>query len=324
MRNTHLPVSSLPRPQTLAASSEFSAATLDGLRTKPKHLACKYFYDQIGSALFERICVLPEYYQTRTEFRLLADHAGEIAAHMGEGIELIEFGAGALAKVSLLLNELKSPQLYMPIDISGDYLRSVAAKFKGDYPDLAVRPIVADFTKPLLLPARAEGRRRIGFFPGSTIGNLDQLEALHFLKNVAASLRGGGLLVGVDLIKDPAVLHAAYNDAEGVTAAFNKNLLARANRELGADFDLDAFAHYALYNPIDQRIEMYLVSLQSQWVDVAGTVIDFAAGEAIHTENSYKYTVDGFAKLAARAGFVPRAVWCDADNLFSLHWLETA
>ncbi|MGP0061565.1 MAG: L-histidine N(alpha)-methyltransferase [Beijerinckiaceae bacterium] len=323
MRDTRLPASSLPRPQTLAAASDFAASMLDGLLAKPKRMACKFFYDREGSALFERICTLPEYYQTRTELRLLADYADEIAMLMGEGIELIEFGAGALAKVSLLLDELKSPHLYMPIDISGEYLRSVAAKFEGDYPDLSVQPIVADFTKPLVLPAKAEGRRRVGFFPGSTIGNLDPLEALQFLKNTAASLRGGGLLVGVDLIKDPAVLHAAYNDAEGVTAAFNKNLLARANRELGADFDLNGFAHYAFYNPVEQRIEMYLVSLQHQSVDIAGTTIGIANGEAIHTENSYKYTVEGFVKLASRAGFIPRAAWCDAGNLFSLHWLET-
>jgi dimethylhistidine N-methyltransferase len=322
MRDTRLPAASLPRPQTLAAASEFAESMLDGLRAKPKRMACKFFYDREGSALFERICTLPEYYQTRTELRLLADHAGEIAMLMGEGIELIEFGAGALAKVSLLLDELKSPRLYVPIDISGDYLRSVAAKFEGDYPDLSVQPVVADFTKPLVLPAKAEGRRRVGFFPGSTIGNLDPLEALQFLKNATASLRGGGLLVGVDLIKDPAVLHAAYNDAEGVTAAFNKNLLARANREFGADFDLSGFAHYAFYNPVEQRIEMYLVSLRHQSVDLAGTTIGIANGEAIHTENSYKYTVEGFAKLASRAGFIPRATWCDAENLFSLHWLE--
>ncbi|MGO9005814.1 MAG: L-histidine N(alpha)-methyltransferase [Beijerinckiaceae bacterium] len=323
MRDTRLPASSLRRPQMLAAASEFAAAVLDGLHAKPKRLACKFFYDREGSALFERICALPEYYQTRTELRLLGDNAGEIAKLMGAGIELIEFGAGALAKVSLLLDELKSPYLYVPIDISGDYLRSVAAKFESAYPDLTVRPIVADFTKPLALPAIAEGRRRVGFFPGSTIGNFDPLEALQFLKNTAASLRGGGLLVGVDLIKDPAVLHAAYNDAEGVTAAFNKNLLARANRELGADFDLNGFAHYALYNPVEQRVEMYLVSLQHQWVEMAGTTIGFANGEAIHTENSYKYTVEGFAKLASRAGFIPRCVWCDAANLFSIQWLET-
>jgi L-histidine Nalpha-methyltransferase len=321
MRDIRLPASQLPRPQTFVASSDFARAVLDGLSDRPKHVACKFFYDQEGSALFERICDLPEYYQTRTEFALLTEHAGDIAELMGEGIELIEFGAGSLAKVSLLLDELKSPRLYLPVDISGDYLKSVVAKFELNYPDLLVQPIIADFTRPFPLPVQA--RRRVGFFPGSTIGNFNPPEALQFLRNAAAMLKGGGLLVGVDLIKDPAVLHAAYNDAAGVTAAFNKNLLVRANRELGADFDLDGFAHYAPYNPIEQRIEMYLVSLRQQVVDVAGSTIGFAAGEAIHTENSYKYTVEGFARLASRAGFVPRAAWCDANGFFSLHWLET-
>jgi L-histidine Nalpha-methyltransferase len=323
MRDTRLPVARLQRPQTQAPANEFAVAMIEGLRDAPKRLACKYFYDREGSALFEQICELPEYYQTRAEMRLIAERAAEIARFMGPGIELIEFGAGALAKVSLLLDELVSPDVYVPIDISGDYLKSVVAAFEAKYPKLSVQPVVGDFTRPLVLPAKVEGRRRVGFFPGSTIGNLDPFEALQFLKNAAVMLRGGGLLIGVDLIKDPVILHAAYNDAAGVTAEFNKNLLARANRELGADFDLDSFAHYALYNPIEQRIEMYLVSLARQWVKVVGTTIGFAAGEAIHTENSYKYTVDSFTKLAMRAGFVPRAAWCDSANLFSLHWLET-
>jgi L-histidine Nalpha-methyltransferase len=324
MRDTTLPAPHAPRLQSVPVTSEFAVATIEGLRDSPKRLACKYFYDREGSALFEQICDLPEYYQTRTEIALLAERSDEIADLMGTGIELIEFGAGALVKVSLLLGALKGSCIYVPIDISGDYLRSVVAKFETVYPNVQVRPVIGDFTKPLVLPGKSEGQRRVGFFPGSTIGNLDPFEALQFLKSAATTLRGGGLLIGVDLIKDPAILHAAYNDAAGVTAAFNKNLLARANRELGADFDLDRFAHYALYNPIEQRIEMYLVSLSRQRVNVAGTTIAFAAGEAIHTENSYKYTIEGFTKLAGRAGFIPRAAWSDANNLFSLHWLETA
>lgn len=321
MRDALVPASRLPQPQVEA--SDFALAMIAGLRETPKRIPCKFFYDRQGSALFERICTLPEYYQTRTEFRLLAEHAGAIAKLMGKDVELVEFGAGALEKVSLLIDELDSPCAYVPIDISGDYLRSVVKRFEGDYPGLSVRPVVGDFTKPLALPVKAEGRR-IGFFPGSTIGNLDPFEAQQFLRSAAGVLRGGGMLVGVDLVKDPSILHAAYNDAEGVTAAFNKNLLARANRELAADFYLDSFAHYALYNPVAQRIEMYLVSLLHQLISFAGTTVGFAAGEAIHTENSYKYSIDSFAKLASRAGFVPRAVWCDADNLFSMHWLETA
>lgn len=324
MRDTRMPARHLPRSPLQPTASEFSLAMIEGLRDKPRRLACKYFYDREGSALFDRICTLPEYYQTRTEFRLLAEHGAEIAELMGKDAELVEFGAGALAKVALLLDELETPRVYIPIDISGDYLKSVVARFEGDYPDLAVAPIIGDFTEPLLLPAKSAAGRRVGFFPGSTIGNFDPFEAVQFLKRAAGMLRGGGMLVGVDLVKDPAILHAAYNDVEGVTAAFNKNLLARANRELRADFDLDGFAHYAPYNPIEQRIEMYLVSLARQSVTISGTTIGFAAGEAIHTENSYKYTVESFAKLAMRAGFAPRASWCDAANLFSLHWLETA
>jgi len=283
-------------------------------------LPCKFFYDAAGSALFDRICELPEYYQTRTELKILRNHANEIAALIGDDAELIEFGAGALKKVRVILDAAQKLPAYVPVDISGDYLRAVTCALELDYPDLMVDPVVGDFTQPLTLPSI--GARRVGFFPGSTIGNFRRDEALKLLTGWAEMLRGGGLLIGVDLVKDPAILHAAYNDAAGVTAQFNKNLLARANRELGADFDLDAFAHYACYNPMAQRIEMYLVSLARQRVRMAGRTFAFDEGEAIHTEDSHKYTVRLFRQLATEAGFTPSAVWTDPDGLFSLHWLQ--
>lgn len=300
--------------------SGFAPAVLAGLRKPAKALPCRFFYDAEGSVLFDRICTLPEYYPTRTETRLLRMHARDIAERMGPDIELIEFGAGSLQKVTILLDSLKTPHAYLPIDISGDYLRAMAARLMGSYPGLSVRPVVGDFTQALRLPA--SGTRRAGFFPGSTIGNLDRDDALAFLRRAASLLEGGGLLIGVDLVKDPAILHAAYNDAEGITARFNKNILARANRELGADFDLAAFAHYAFYNPAQRRIEMHLMSLARQQVAIGGETFAFGEGETIHTENSHKYTTDGFLALAREAGFTPRDGWTDAEGLFGVYWLE--
>jgi dimethylhistidine N-methyltransferase len=313
------PSYSPPAPERL---TDFARALLDGLSAPEKRLPCKFFYDARGSALFDEICELPEYYPTRTEMGLFRAHAGEMAQAMGSRIALIEFGAGALTKVELLLDALARPAAYVPIDISGDYLRAMAAKLEKARPGLNVLPLVADFTKPLALPQCLSQTRRVGFFPGSTIGNMDGTEALAFLRKAAAVLKGGGMLIGVDLVKDPQVLHAAYNDAAGITAAFNKNLLARANRELDAGFDLDAFAHYAFYNPRERRIEMHLMSLKDQDATVLGRAFHFAQGETVHTENSYKYTVEDFRALARQAGFTPKKVWCDKDGLFSLHWLE--
>jgi dimethylhistidine N-methyltransferase len=300
--------------------NEFAAAVLTGLRHHQKELPCKYFYDEEGSRLFDMICALPEYYPTRTETKLLRDSASGIARTIGENVELIEFGAGSLAKAGIVLQALKNPRAYVPIDISGDYLREMAKKLERAFPQVPVYPVVADFTKPLKLVST--GARRVGFFPGSTIGNFTRAEALAFLRRAASLLKGGGLLIGVDLVKDPAILHAAYNDAAGVTEAFNKNILARANKELDANFDLDAFAHYAFYNPAHQRIEMHLMSMEDQKVSVAGECVGFAEGETIHTENSHKYTVEGFRALATEAGFAPKQVWTDPDRLFSMHWLE--
>ncbi len=301
-------------------AGSFADSLIAGLTQSPKELACKYFYDEAGSRLFDQICELPEYYQTRTEMMLLQRHGGEIAALMGSGVEVVEFGAGSLRKVRVLLDaaDVKS---YVPLDISGDYLRGVVRELAADYPALPVRPVIADFTQPLDISGDA---RRAGFFPGSTIGNFKPDSAMALLRRMRASLNGGGLLIGVDLVKDPVRLHAAYNDAAGVTAQFNKNLLARANSETGAGFDLDAFAHYAPYNAAAHRIEMYLVSLRRQSVTLpCGTRFEFAQGEPVHTEDSHKYTIESFREMAARAGFRPRAVWTDEDRLFSMHWLES-
>ena len=302
-------------------ADDFSECLIEGLSRSPKEISCKYFYDAEGSRLFDAICELSEYYQTRTEIALLARHAEEIGQRIGHQAEIVEFGAGSLQKVRLLLDVVQ-PRGYTPIDISGDYLMAVTQTLAADYPNLALRPLVADFTDTLAIPPLAGARARAGFFPGSTIGNFKPDAAAGLLRRMRASLNGGGLLIGVDMVKDPARLHAAYNDAAGVTAVFNKNLLARANRTLGADFDLDAFAHYAPYNPMARRIEMYLVSQVRQSVRVNGHHFDFAAGEAVHTEDSHKYTPDSFAELAARAGYRLAVQWRDADGLFMLAWLE--
>lgn len=304
-----------------ARSSEFARDLLSGLAQEQKSIPAKYFYDERGSALFDRICNLPEYYPTRVEMDLLHRYGREISRYVGDDITLVEFGAGALRKVEVLLGCLERPRAYVPIDISVDFLRAMANKLQAVRPDLSVHPVFADFTKGLALPVIGEDERRVGFFAGSTIGNLERKEALAFLQHARSLLAGGGMLVGVDLVKDPAVLHAAYNDSAGVTAAFNKNLLHRANGELGADFDVDAFAHYAFYNPAARRIEMHLMSRERQTVSLLGRDIAFEEGETVHTENSHKYTVVDFQRLAMAAGFRPVRCWLDENRLFSLHWL---
>ena len=306
-----------------AAEAAFERDLLAGLSATPRSVSPKYFYDAVGSELFEQICELPEYYPTRTEMALLAHHAADIAALAGPRAEIVEFGAGALQKIRLLLDAFDTPAGYLPIDISGEHLNAAAAVLKRDYPSLSIQPVVADYTQRLLLPAPATGSgRRIGFFPGSTIGNFTPAEALRFLQLAAQVLRGGALLIGADLVKDPATLHAAYNDSQDVTAAFNLNLLARANRELGADFDLDHFAHHAFYNVPLKRIEMHLVSKRDQAVTVAGQRFELAEGDSIHTENSHKFTVASLRELALQAGFTAGPVWTDPEKLFSLHWLQ--
>lgn len=313
-----------PRLLDFAPSEEgFREAVLDGLRARPKSLPCKFLYDEEGSRLFEAICELPEYYPTRTETALLERYAGEMAARIGPDCELIELGSGASRKVRLLLDALETPAAYLPVDIAREPLFAAAAAIARDYPDLAVTAVCADYSLGLDLPPRQKGRRRTAFFPGSTIGNLRPRAAQSFLAACARMLAGGGaLIVGVDLKKAPEILHAAYNDAAGVTAAFNLNLLVRMNRELGGDFDLAAFRHHAFYNEAMGRIEIYIESRRDQLVRVAGTVIRFGEGERIHTEDSCKYSVAEFQSLARAAGFRPAAVWQDAASLFSIHYLE--
>jgi dimethylhistidine N-methyltransferase len=296
---------------------------LAALKQKPRSIAPKYFYDHEGSRLFDQICELPEYYPTRTELSILRERAPEIASHMGAGAELVEFGAGSLTKVRLLLDAMQTPSRYVPIDISGDHLAAAALTLKADYPKLEVLPVVADYTQPFALPPSVSGGgQRVGFFPGSTVGNFTPAEAVDFFRMAAKVLHGGALLVGADLIKDPGVLHSAYSDAQGVTAAFNLNLLARANRELGADFDLAQWAHSAFYNAPLQRIEMHLMSCARQSVRMQGQVFSFEEGETLHTENSYKFTVDSLRALAVLGGFTPGPVWTDTNKRFSLHWLH--
>ncbi|MBS0470628.1 MAG: L-histidine N(alpha)-methyltransferase [Proteobacteria bacterium] len=311
------------KPTVLAARDAFAGALTDGLRASPKRIAAKYFYDATGSELFEEITELPEYYPTRTELSILRNNIGEIAAHIGDNAQLVEFGAGSLRKVRLLLDAMDRPRGYVPVDISGEYLLEVATRLEADYPHICVNPVVADFTKPIALgPLECTAMHRIGFFPGSTIGNFTRLEAVSFLRSARRTLEGAPLLIGVDLVKDPDILHAAYNDSEGVTAAFNLNLLLRANREADADFDPAAFAHHASYNPVAQRMEMYLISRKAQRVQIGDDVIAFAEGEAIHTEDSHKYTLDSFRAVAAEAGYRQIKVWTDPARLFSVQWLQ--
>ncbi|AOJ04312.1 MULTISPECIES: L-histidine N(alpha)-methyltransferase [Burkholderia] len=309
-----------------ARDSAFGRDLIAGLRRSPRSIAPKYFYDTAGSALFDRICELPEYYPTRTELAILKRRAAEIAAQIGRDANLIEFGAGSLSKIRVLLDACAAsnpPARYLPVDISAGHLAHAAAALRDAYPWLDVQPVVADYLQSDQMCAleRVKGRR-VGCFLGSTIGNFSPDEASAFLRRAASLLEGGGLLIGVDLVKDVSILHRAYNDAAGVTAAFNLNLLARANAELGADFVLDAWAHRAFYDVERQRIEMHLVSRRAQTVRVAGYAFRFEAGETLHTENSHKFTVDGFRELARSAGFTPGTVWVDDARLFSLHWLE--
>ncbi len=308
-------------PMPVNLRSGFARDMEQALRERPRSISPKYFYDAQGSALFDQICELPEYYPTRTEMALLQTHAQEMAQLMDPQAEIVEFGAGSCTKVGLLLDAMQNPAAYRPIDISGEHLASACAALGQRYPALHIAPVVADYTQPLVLPAHS-GRQRVGFFPGSTLGNFTPQEALVFLKHAAQLLRGGALLLGADRVKNPAVLHAAYNDAQGVTAAFNLNLLARANRELGCNFALDQFAHSAFYNAPLRRIEMHLMSLCRQQVVLGDEVFTFEEGDSLHTENSYKFTAHSLRALAAQAGFEPGPVWTDPDQLFSLYWLQ--
>ncbi|MGB6082201.1 MAG: L-histidine N(alpha)-methyltransferase [Xanthobacteraceae bacterium] len=304
-------------PQT----STFAADVLDGLSRQPKQLSPKYFYDAAGSELFEQITVLPEYYPTRTELGILSARSSEIAAIVPEGAALVEFGAGATTKVRLLLQHCRIGA-YVPVDISGDFLKAQASALQRDFPTLRVAPVVADFTAPFELRKAVAGMPKVGFFPGSTLGNFEPHEASAFLRSARNILGPGALmLIGVDLEKSDRVLHAAYNDAAGVTARFNLNLLTRIDRELGGDFDLAAFTHRAIYNRERHRIEMHLVSRKAQTVRILGRSVSFRAGESIHTENSYKYSLERFTTLAKSTGWTPQISWTDDENLFSVHAL---
>jgi dimethylhistidine N-methyltransferase len=299
----------------------FRADVLAGLSRPRKRLSAKYFYDAAGSRLFDRITALPEYYPTRTEIGILREHAAAMAARCGPRCLLVELGAGSVTKVRLLLDQLDDPAGYVPVDVSGEHLRAAAAALADDYPALDVAPVVADFTTPFALPDLLASRRVV-FFPGSTIGNFDPPRADRLLRGVARLVgAGGGLLLGVDLRKDAAVLERAYNDAAGVTAAFNRNLLVRVNRELGANFDTTAFRHLAFYDRARSRIEMHLVSVADQRVRVGSETFDFHAGESIHTENSYKYNLPELAERAARCGLRLDETWTDAQNYFAVLYL---
>ena len=315
-----------PPENVQEAGNAFRSDVLVGLSGDPKTLPCKYLYDQHGSELFDQICDLPEYYVTRTELGILRESLDEICDELGDSVVLIEPGAGSGLKTELLL-EHASLAAYAPIDISGDYLGEVAERLGMTYPALEILPIAGDFTEPIAFPQRPglRGCDRVLFFPGSTIGNFTPDAATGLLREWTRLVgQGGRLLIGVDLEKDAATLEAAYDDAAGVTAAFNRNLLSRINDSLDGTFDLDAFTHRAVYNRELARVEMHLVSSREQTVAIDGERFTFAAGESIHTENSHKYSLDRFAAIAAAAGWTVDRVWTDADRLFSVQLLSVA
>jgi dimethylhistidine N-methyltransferase len=306
-----------------AASDSFADHVIAGLGEGQKWLSAKYFYDAAGSELFEEITRLPEYYPTRTELSILNRYAGEMAGYVPLSAALVEFGTGSTKKARILIEAAPQLASYVPVDISAEFLAREAAAVRRDIPWIAVLPVAADFTRDFDLPAQIRSRPRVGFFPGSTIGNFEPEDAAEFLRQAGRILgSGASMIIGVDLIKDEAVLNAAYDDAAGVTARFNLNVLTRMNRELGGNFDLSAFRHRAFYNAEDHRIEMHLESLKPQSVTVAGRTFEFRRGETIHTENSYKYTVESFRALAEAAGWRPVATWTDAKDYFSVHALK--
>ena len=309
---------SLPR-----TDGAFGADVIDGLSQTPKKLLPKYFYDSTGSQLFEDITRLPEYYPTRTELGILHDHAAAMAGLMPRGAALIEFGAGSALKAKILLEAAPHIAAYVPVDISAEFLADEASKLERDIPRVSVHPVAADFTLPFALPAPVRAKPRVGFFPGSTIGNFEPAEATAFLRQAGEVLGPGAyFIVGADRMKDEAVLHAAYNDAAGVTAQFNLNLLTRINRELGGDIDVASFRHFAKYNRKLARIEMHLESRAAQAVNVLGRKFAFKSGETIHTESSHKFTVRSFSKLARDAGWTVTDVFSDERDYFSVYVLR--
>jgi dimethylhistidine N-methyltransferase len=301
-------------------ASAFETDVLAGLSATPKRLPAKYFYDGTGSLLFERITELPEYYPTRCEMRILRDRSAEISKLIPAGAALVEFGSGSSKKARIMLRALPKLAAYVPVDICGEMIEQEAIELRPDFPQIKVLPVTADITQAFALPAEAEAAPvRVGFFPGSTIGNFEPHEAAAFLRNAGRILGPRAtLIVGADLIKPVEILKAAYNDAAGVTAKFNRNLLVRINRELRGTFKLDTFEHHAFYNRERHRIEMHLASLKRQKVKVAGETVDFRAGETIHTENSYKYSIESLGALARGAGWQPAGVWTDERQYFSI------
>jgi L-histidine Nalpha-methyltransferase len=298
-----------------------------GLSGAPKRLPCKLFYDAKGSRLFERITELPEYYPTRTEISILERHGREIADSIGPGAILVEFGSGASQKTRLLLDALSAPRVYVPIDISTDMLMSSAQALTARYPELDVRPVSGDYMQELTLPLTSEERnqRVVAFFPGSTVGNFEQAEAVSFLRRLRRACGSRAeLLIGVDLPKERAVLEAAYDDAAGVTAQFNLNALEVLNREYGARFQLADFSHRSVYDERAQRVEMHLVSRRAQSVRIGKRTFSFREGEPIVTEHCYKYEPEDFRQLAESAGFDVAQVWLDEQRLFSVQRLIPA
>ncbi|HST31027.1 MAG TPA: L-histidine N(alpha)-methyltransferase [Chthoniobacterales bacterium] len=309
-----------------AAKKVFRDEIFEGLSQSPRKLPCKFFYDEEGAHLFRQICELPEYYITRTEIEILRLHGAEIAETLGPQIELIGLGTGAGTKTRILLEELERPTVYVPIDISKEQLEKSSERFRKMFPDLQILPVAADYLEPFELPLpRHLSSRSVIYFPGSTIGNFEPDHASEFLARlVELAGEGGGLLIGVDLQKDRHVIEAAYNDSAGVTAKFNKNLLARINRELDADFDLAHWQHYAVYNPSQGRIEIYLLSEVDQTVQIGDQAFQFRAGEKILTEYSYKHTIGGFTMLARQAGFEFQQVWTDDQRWFGVFYFTVA
>ena len=308
-------------PLATTADATFRADVLTGLARAQKQLPAKYFYDEQGSHLFDRITDLEEYYPTRTERAILKRHASAMAERCGPDVLLIEPGAGSLVKVRHLLDHLVRPAGFIPVDVSGEHLHRAARHLALEYPGLMIRPVTADFTRPYSIPS-IRASRRVIFFPGSTLGNFEPPEADTLLRQMARQVgSGGGVLLGIDLQKDTATLEAAYDDAQGVTAAFNLNLLTRINRELDGDFDLNAFTHRALFNQEHSRIEMHLVSRSAQRVRVGDQVFHFRKGESIHTENSYKYNLAELRTRAARWNLRIEQTWTDERGYFALLYL---
>jgi dimethylhistidine N-methyltransferase len=302
--------------------SAFARDVREGLSRQRKQIPPKYFYDEEGCKLFERITEQPEYYPTRCEMEALASHAGEITALFPKGAALVEFGTCTTTKARILLKAAPQLGAYVPIDIAADQLRSESLAVRHDFPSLDIVPVVADFARDFVLPESVRARPCVGFFPGSTIGNFERHDATAFLQRAAKLLGPEALLiVGVDLVKDSRILNAAYNDAAGVTEAFNVNLLKRIGRELGGDFNPGCFEHHAFFNRELSRIEMHLAAIKKHKVRIGGEVIDFRAGDTIHTENSYKYSIEMFGALARGAGWKPLKVWTDKANYFSVHAL---